>query len=86
MRSHRIIAALALATAALVSTACGTTEVPDHDATAKVATTSVAQAPSSSVSPTLGITEMYGAFWAAYVPDVSATLGTTEMYGAFWAG
>jgi hypothetical protein len=28
---------------------------------------------------------MYGAFWAAYVPDVSATLGITEMYGAFWA-
>jgi hypothetical protein len=32
---------------------------------------------------TLGITEMYGAFWASPVPG--ATLGISEMYGAFWA-
>ena len=34
-------------------------------------------------SPTLGITEMYGAFWAA--PVVPSTVGISEMYGAFWA-
>jgi hypothetical protein len=35
-------------------------------------------------SPTIGVTEMYGAFWAAPPPEPS-TIGLTEMYGAFWA-
>jgi hypothetical protein len=35
-------------------------------------------------SPTLGITEMYGAFWAA-PPLPPSTIDITEMYGAFWA-
>jgi hypothetical protein len=85
MRPHRICASLTLATAVLVTAACGTTDIPDPDATAQVATTSGTRAPSGPETSTLGITEMYGAFWAAYVPDVSATLGLTEMYGAFWA-
>jgi hypothetical protein len=35
-------------------------------------------------SPTLDVTEMNGAFWAAPVVPES-TLGITEMYGAFWS-
>jgi hypothetical protein len=35
-------------------------------------------------SPTLDITEMYGAFWAA-PPLPASTLEIAEMYGAFWA-
>jgi hypothetical protein len=85
MRPPRIIASLALATAVLVTAACATTDIPDPEATAEVATTSGTRAPFGPETSTLGITEMYGAFWAAYVPDVSATLGITEMYGAFWA-
>jgi hypothetical protein len=33
---------------------------------------------------TIGITEMYGAFWAG--PPFGSTIGIIEMCGAFWAG
>jgi hypothetical protein len=86
MRTHRTIAALSLAVIPLlVGSACGTRDPSDRQAVAADAGTSGARRTASSPqTSTLGLTQMYGAFWAAYVPVESPTLGVTEMNGAFW--